>query len=156
MGRTPSGHAKYQIETLWDRHKEINRRLALGQENKQIALELGITPTNVSNVRNSHLAREHRSGLQDMADEEASNLKVRIAKDGPVLYEMYQEMLKKENLSDNLRFKMIQDMLDRGGYGAVQKSQNISAKLTKEDLDELTQRGVEAGIIQVVAEEANG
>ena len=47
MAKLPTGNRKYQIKELWDRHHEINRRILLGQKNKEIAEDLNITEATV-------------------------------------------------------------------------------------------------------------
>ena len=57
MGRLPTGQRKYQIQELWDSHREINRRLVSGQNQKDIARDMGITEAKVSYTKNSAVAQ---------------------------------------------------------------------------------------------------
>jgi len=73
--RRPSGRVpKQPITHLWDRHREIARRLACGERQKDIALDLGMTQSRMSIISNSPVLRERVDQLQEKADEEAKDV----------------------------------------------------------------------------------
>jgi len=152
MGRLPHRDRvrKYQLQELWDDHKEINRRLALGQKNVDIAQEMHITPALVSYTKHSTIATIEREKMQAEMDGITVDVGKRIRELGAVAVEVLAETMSDPNSTRGLRTKVAMDILDRAGYGAVQrtKNENHNYTLTSDALDELKRRGREAGIIR--------
>lgn len=152
MGRNPTGQSqrKYQIEQLWDIHKEICRRIALGQKNVDIAKELGVTEVMVSYTRNSTLGIQQRELLHAREDERVVSLGVRIKEMAPKALDVLEQILDNAGeipIGPKLQAKVAESILDRAGYGAIQRSrnENVITHLTREDIDELKQRAAAAG-----------
>lgn len=149
MGRNPLGRRKYQLQTMWDRHREINRRLAVGQTPTQVAKEMGVTPAMVTYTKNSHLAMQERTVLQRELDMKAVDVGKRIRDEAALCVERLSQIRDDPTCPAATRAKVCMDLLDRAGFGAIHRTQNenITAHLTGEEIEELKQRGREAGII---------
>ena len=142
MGRHPTGQRKYEVQHLWELHREVIRRLVLGQKPKAIAEDLRITPQTVSNIQNSAVAQKEIARLRAERDEEVRDVQEHIAEIAPKAVEVLEEMLQ-ENVPHNLRLKAAQDVLDRAGYGAVRRSIELHGHLRPEDIDKIRARGDE-------------
>jgi len=158
MGRLPTNRRRYQLKELWDRHQEINRRLAVGQPSVQIAEEMGITPVCVSYTKNSHLAQERRAVLQRELDVKAIDVGKRIRALAGEAVETLSAVMADPDGQKHLRVRVACDLLDRAGYGAINRTQNqnIVAHLTHDDLEQLKQLGRNAGLIVDTPIEAIG
>ena len=64
MGYPVTGKRKYMLKFLSDRHKEICRRLVLGEKHKDIAADLGITRELVSIVKGSDVGQDYLQELE--------------------------------------------------------------------------------------------
>lgn len=135
MGRHATGNRKYSIQKIWDRHNEIIRLILLGQDNISIARELGVTPQNVSDVRNSPIVRERLEILQEERDASAVDISKRISRLAPKALDVMDEILRGEaacTAGDRLRAAV--DVLDRGGYSAPQRHEHVHGVLTGKEL----------------------
>ena len=149
MGRTPTGHRKYQIQSIWDQHHSILQRLLLGQRSKDIAAELGCTEAMVSYTKNSTLVQRQLSIMRGARDAEildcAIQLKQRVGK----ALEVLDDTLENENFPA-LRYKAASDILDRE-VPKVSRFEGITARLSREDISRLTNRAItvarEAGLV---------
>lgn len=145
----------YSITKLRDRHKEIIRLLSLGMENKEISEMLGVTPQNISDVRNSPLAQKELSIMQAQRDAESLDIAIQIKNTAPAAFKILETMINRENeyLAENkderpsvLAISTAKDVLDRAGHSAVKKqfNMNASSKLTPEDIERMKQDAFKA------------
>ena len=147
---SPIGERKYMIKTIHARHHEIARRIALGQENVEIANALRITPQNVSDVRNSPLMLSLIKLLQDSSDQKVADTTKRINSMLPKILDRFEGIIEDQMAKDTDVITLGKDLLDRGGYSPTRKI--LHGHLTAEDLREIKQRAKAVGI---VVEETN-
>lgn len=122
LARESASVTKFKLKYIKPRHQEIARRLVLGQTQQQISEQLGITPAWLSRIVHDPLFKLQYNRL--VAQREATMMDVReqleeIAPDA--LDTMVKIMYNPKN--PTLQFNAAKDILDRAGFGAVQKSQ---------------------------------
>lgn len=146
MGRLPSNNRKYEIQSLQERHREILRRLALGQAPKEIATSLSITPQVVHYVKNSHIGKRELGLIQGARTADAIEVTNQIQELAPEALDTLESLMGDEKESPgSLRAKIAIDILDRAGHGAVKKQLNVSHHLSQEDIDDIKMRSKEVG-----------
>ena len=149
--------AQQKVNVLWEQHEEILRRLALGQRNKQIALELGITPVAVSYVRNSDLGRARLAELQNNANAAVKEVTKRVKEMAPQVLDALEEMYQDESTPAAVRAKICFDLLDRAGTAAPSRHQvaHAVAYLPEESLQRIKERARQNGLVVDVDVEAS-
>jgi uncharacterized protein YerC len=147
MGRLPTNNRNYQIKAIQDNHREILRRLALGQSAKQIAGDLGCTTAVVSYVKNSRLGRGELDNLQLSRDSAVKDLSQQIKEAAPEAFQVLLSLMRDDaNTPRALRAKIAMDNLDRAGLSPVKKVANFDALLTLEEIESLKERAKSVGI----------
>lgn len=134
--RRPSGRVpKQPITHLWDRHKEIARRLVMGQRQKDIADDLGMTQSRISIVANSPVVQEKVEELAESRDESAKDVAGRLKALSENAVDILDEVLSKNTtpFNANLQVKVAQDVLDRAGYPkSIRSEGDINHKVSAE------------------------
>ena len=158
--RVPPGTPRkaWEVKELWDLHKEISRRIFLGQKNVVIAEALGCTAQFVCMVRNSPVVKEHTEMMQGAADANCLDVAQRIQEMAPKALNVLEEILDTKNnpsISPALRFRAAESILDRSGNSKIIKSQNLNMNMGKDDLEAIKERALkkakEAGITVVTS-----
>ena len=150
----------WQVGRMWDKHHEIKRLLLIGHTNVEIAEMVGCTPQTVSNVKNSEIVQEELSIMRAARDAESIDVATEIRNLAPVAIGMVKEVINGQTIDGEkpnlpMRLRTAEKLLDRAGYGGVQRSVGVHAVFTKDDLDEIKQRAFASGTvidIGVVAE----
>jgi len=153
--RVPEGTPRksWEVTEMWDVHKEIARRIVLGQKNNVIAEALNCSYQLVSNVRNSPVIKEHTEIMQGAADAECVDVARRITEMAPAALDVLETILteKEGQASLALKLKTAESILDRAGHSKIQKTQNLHAHLTGDQLNAIKERAIQkardAGII---------
>lgn len=152
--RKPPGAPRkvWEVTEMWDIHREIARRIALGQKNVRIAEDLNITPVMVSAVRNSPVVKEHTEIMNGAADAHTVDVAQRIQNMAGKALDVLEEILDNKMVASTaLKVRAAESILDRSGNSKIQKTQNLHAHLTSDQLEEIRQRAVEkaksAGIL---------
>lgn len=128
-------------------HREIVRRLVLGQRPREIAAELGVTPQTVSNVRNSSVVRQYMEMLQQGRDADVVAVQRRIKELAAVAIDVLEEAMEDESTPMGVRVRAAIDVLDRGGHAAPKRVEFLHGVFTRKDLEELKQRAIAAGAV---------
>lgn len=140
MGKLPSNNRQYHVQAVQERHREILRRLVIGESPKVIAAALGITPQNVSDVRNSDLCKEELAKLSAARDKSLIEIPDRIKDTVSDALLVMKDCL----LDPDPKIKMAaaKDLLDRGGFVPIKRVQNenTTLTLTPEDIKKLKER----------------
>lgn len=152
MGRLPINNRNYEIQILQEDHREILRRLTVGQSVKDIAKALSITPTKVTYVKNSRLGKNELSIIQGARNAEAIEISKQIKELQPKAIALMEEVMDDEEKSPRaLRVKIAMDILDRGGHGAIKRNVNLNKNLSEENINKIKDRarlmGEESGVI---------
>jgi len=158
----PKAERKYQIQHLWEKHYEMARLAVVGYSNIQIAEIIGMSPDHISIVMNSKIFKEHVQVLRAARDAGAADISRRIIEVAPIALARIKEVVEepifvntklddgtemrvKNPLADpSLAIKASQDLLDRAGFGAVEKK--ITANYDISELEKLKQAALQAGI----------
>ena len=143
--KNPDGR-QYQIKELWAIHHEILRRLLLGQNNREIAADLGIDQVVVSYTKNSALGKRHLELLKGAVDAETVDVKVLI-KDMAVKAAEVLKTAMEGTHPMALKLVAAKEVLDRAGYPKVIRTENLHAHLTDEDIKSIKSRAREEGMI---------
>lgn len=142
MGRLPTGNRKYQISHIWDIHREVMRRLVLGQKPIEIARALGISPAMVSYTQNSSIVISEMNKLRKDRDTDTVSVAKRIAEMSPKAIETLEDIMGDVEESPRaLRAKVAMDVLDRAGHGAPKKVVGavLHGHLTSNEVEKIKQ-----------------
>ena len=133
---------KYELIELQSIHKEIIRRLVLGQKPANIAKALGLSHNMVSSVRNSSITRKHLEMLEEKADGDVVTIKKRIRAIAPKALLLLENILNGVDDDGSIldltimqQAKVAQDLLDRGGFGKMVKMEADVTVNSKADSD---------------------
>lgn len=161
--RVPGAPKKcYQVTEMWDMHHEIARRVVLGQTNVAIANALSVSPTLVSNVRNSPVVQQKMDLLRGTRDAETVDIAAQIKEIAPDALEVLRQVIEDgevsgEKIPARLRAHHSEKLLDRAGFGAPKIIQGsmLHGHFTKDDIDEIKGRAETLGLMSgTVVEDA--
>lgn len=144
---------KYNIKKLWELHQNIAQEVSLGKSNVEISSVLGITPQTVSNVRNSPIGKDKIEVLTAAMDAETVDIGRRIREFAPKALEYLEKIIegREPGASVSLRAKIASNHLARAGYGEITKVHSLNATVSKDDIEEIKARALEARRINVSA-----
>lgn len=130
---------KFQLAAVRERQQEIIRRLVLGQDNKEIAADLGITPQMVSMTRNSTICKERIAVMEAQRDATTIDVARHIAEIAPKAAVMLEEIMDNEDNPLATRVRIAEGFLDRAGHGKITKVQGsmTHGHFTSEDIARL-------------------
>jgi hypothetical protein len=110
------------IHMVWRQHHEIKRRVFLGQSDAEVARAVGCAPSTVAKLRTSDIMQRELAILNAQADAVAVDAMALMKKEGPrnvaFLIEVRDGVL---DADMKTRVGIAQDMLDRVGFGKIQK-----------------------------------
>lgn len=146
---------KYTAKYLWDNYRQIARMIAAGLKNIEIAAETGLTPQQISNIRNSPIVREWIEFLQDEMDKDQLETSRRIRELAPTAVETLKEVMEDKSGLGSDRRQAATALLDRGGFGPVRTVKSDEGNLTTEEVEGMVERAKGANINLEVIEEAS-
>ncbi len=137
---------RYNVQALWEKHHEILRQVVMGRSNVEIASTIGCTPQTVSNLRNSPMAKEEIERLSSGRDESAMSIAQRIEEFAPIALDLIENIVRgrEPTASIGLRAKLAGGQLARAGYGEVHKVQALHGVLSRQDIESIKERAVQA------------
>ena len=162
--RRSSNRTHREIKSLWSRNHEIINLAVRGHKQTVIAEILNINISTVSDTLNSELGERKLSELRFGRDEEAKVVaeKIRVLTDKALV--VYHEFFDDEKGELGIKDKRegAKDFLnDMSGLRAATKVHSLSAsvQLTRQELEEFKQRGIQAAkdsgmIVEAEVEEA--
>ena len=138
--RVPEKPVAQPLQHMWERHKEMARRLVAGDKPGVICQEMGITPGRFSIICNSPIFSQHVNSLSEKANFSVSDIRERIFNNAPKALDILEDVMenKAQKYDAKLQVKVARDMLDRGGLGTVQKTEVMV--LTGADIQKLKER----------------
>jgi len=101
-------------------HREIARRLVLGQRQSDICVDLGISTGRLSIIVNSPLFKLELKRLEDIRDKGVEDVTRSLKNLAPVALEQIERTMYTAK-SEKLRTQCAWDILDRAGYKATDK-----------------------------------
>lgn len=127
---------------MWERHKEIARRLIAGDRQKDIADDLNMTYSRMSIICNSPAFVSHLNRMSVGADNNALDVQDRIEVLSIDAMALLEDALQDNTMAidPKTRIGVARDILDRAGHSAVKKTQAVTAVLTAEDIAEMRGR----------------
>lgn len=119
MGALPQmKERKYNIKFMWDKHHEVKRLALLGCQNKEISELLGVTPQNISDIRNSPIFKDQMKVMEVARDSATIDVARAIIEEGPKNLELLTKVRDSIEMDGQpvplaLRVNVAKDMLDR-------------------------------------------
>jgi hypothetical protein len=147
--RFASSGRKYQIEMLWETHREILRLKLLRFTHRDIANVLGIAEATVSYTVNSAVGKRHLEVMRGAADADTLDMAKEIRDRLPKALEILDEVMNDPNAPKALRAREANNIIDRaiGKPPQTVKAEHLHAHLTAEDIEDLKKRGRARGIV---------
>lgn len=139
----------YNIKQLWQRSHEIINLAAQGFRNSDIAEILNVSPATVSNTLNSDLGEHKLSEIRFSKDEEVKKVTAKIRSLTNKALQIYHQILDDESGECTLKDKKAAAdtvVLELSGLRVPTRvqSHNINQQLTKEEIEDFKNRGIEA------------
>lgn len=158
MGRTPGvwceSVEKYGLTYIRPYHREIARRLVLGETAARICRSLGMGEGRMSIIVNSPLFKLELKRLEELRDNGVADVTQTLKELSPLALEVVERTMHKSN-SETLRFSAAQDVLDRAGYGKTTKVlAQFAGNITHSTLSEAELRQLVLDRVQRIKDEA--
>ena len=157
MGRLPKNTRHYEPEILQARHREMLRRLALGQSRQSIADDLGISTATITYTQHSALGQAQLALLQNSRDSTVADISEKIQELLPKAIEVMEGALngfiqpaENNNVTPGQKINVAKDILGRGGHVAptrIQGQIDHNHKLTADDIASIKERAGKAAKI---------
>ncbi len=144
MGRTPgveSGSVtKYGLSYIRPYHREIARRLVLGQMQVAICDDLGMSTSRMSIIINSPLFKIELMKMEELRNSGVADVTKTLQEVSPLALEVIEKTMF-QGKSESIRFKAAQDILDRAGHGVTtRRDVNVSGMVSHANLSEVEMR----------------
>jgi hypothetical protein len=151
MGRipTPGGSASQAVLSLGyvrPRHREIARRLVLGETQSQIARSLNMSEGRMTLIVNSPLFKLEIAKMEKDRTDAVVDVANQIVLACPEALDQVERIMYTAN-SEKVRLDAAKDLLDRGGFGAVKKFAGVvghgdidTASMQDDELRKLVQQ----------------
>lgn len=146
MGRPSTQETQgYQLEALNGSHEEILRLDILGYKAKEIGDILGMHRASISRIQGAKLYKDRRAILAAARDSDSVDVSKSILRLAPQALEQMQHVLDHGVINDvgvkpELVIKVAESVLDRAGFQAIKKVENI----TNEEKDNMLQNALAA------------
>ena len=135
----------YDAQKLNDTHKEILRRISLGEKVENIARDLQVTTQMVRYTKSGRLGQQKLDLLEGARDAGSIDVAQRIQEIAPRALEILEDLMNDDSTNKGLRARVADSLLDRAGYGAVKKVAIANTKvLTSNDIEEIKSRALAA------------
>lgn len=148
----------FEVNKMWEVHKEIVRKLLLGEKNSEIAEDLGVSEVMVSYTRNSKVVQSQLSIMGAARDADTIDLAREIREKAPKALELLEGIIEDNGTTHSMALaaKTAENWMDRAGYGAPKRIEALVAHLTAEEIEGIKKSAVidaEASSIIVKPEE---
>lgn len=142
MGRIPEEMSQsvqnLQLGYIRPYHREIARRLVLGQKQSDICRDLGLSASRISIIVNSPLFKIEVCKLENERDKGVVDVQRTLQEVSPLALEVMERTMLMGR-SEKLRFDAASSLLDRAGYGAIGKQAiNISGMVKYGEVESLS------------------
>jgi hypothetical protein len=143
MARIPRKHkdSSFGIQYMWEHHKEIARRLLLGERQCDICKSINVSPAWLSTVCASPAFVKYLDSLRARTEAGIIDVRKEITAGALEGIKVLRNLL--TAASDQIKFKAAVDLLDRDGYAPVKKvevKEDVNVHLTGDRIRELVQR----------------
>lgn len=106
------------LERLRPIHREVIRRLVMGQRPADIAMALGISEGTIYNMQRSELFQQELQRMQGLRDKNAVDVSDVLRDIAPVALNVVERIMYSSQ-SDKVRLDAARDILNRAGYGTT-------------------------------------
>lgn len=152
MARIPRGKHKHaNLQVLWEHHKEIARRLLLGERQFEICKAINVSPSWLSIITTSPAFIRYLDSLRARTEAGICDVRKEITEGAKDSIKVLRGLLSSTN--ENIQAKVAIDLLDRDGYAPVKQVQvqQTNVHLTSERIEALKVRRAELlGANQIV------
>jgi hypothetical protein len=136
--RVRKGIPSQPITYLWERQREIARRLVVGDRQCDIARDLNMTPGRMSIICNSTIFKKYLGSISERREEKACDISEKIRKGAELGVTVLYDALSSNDAHISLKAKIAQDFLDREGHGKVSTVKTeVTHVLTAGKIEEL-------------------
>ena len=139
-----TGQSKQKVKHLWERQHRILRLCHQGFSNVEVAAMVGVTPQNVSDIKNSQLGQQKLNVMKANSDLDALEGKDRIDAMVTPSMKFLEDIIlaqgEAEGASLALRAKYADKHLSRAGFGEIRKVAQMSGKLSSADIMQIKER----------------
>jgi hypothetical protein len=151
----------FEVDKMWEIHREISRLLLLGFKNTEIAERLNVSPAMISYTRNSQVVKDQIGLMEGARDADIIDLSKEIRIKAPKALKLLEQIIDEEPgtigelASPALKAQTAEKWLNRAGYPEQKQGNNmhLHAYYTAQDLEEIKKRARESGmVIEVEAE----
>lgn len=158
MGRIPEVESqtvvRYGLGYIRPYHREIARRLVLGERAVDISKSLGMGQERLSIIVNSPLFKLEVKRLEEMRDNGVADVQQTLREISPIALEVIERTMHSSK-SEALKFAAAQDVLDRAGFGKTTKViSNVSGNITHSNMSEAELRQLVVDRVQRIKDEA--
>lgn len=152
---------RYGLGYIRPYHREIARRLVLGQRAVDISVDLKISQARLSIVINSPLMQLEVKRLEDMRNSGVQDVSIQLQEVAPTMLEICERIAifgKNENTS----LSAAQDLLDRAGVSKVHKidahitTETHEQRLARYQRDKMEKNNIVETTVQVMNSSNNG
>ena len=141
MARIPRGkHKHVNLTVLWEHHKEIARRLLLGERQFEICKSLSVSPSWLSIMTTSPAFIKYLDSLRARTEIGLKDVRSEITAGAKDSVTVLRNLLKSSN--ENIQAKVAMDFLDRDGYAPakVMQVQSTTVHLTADRIEQLKEK----------------
>lgn len=131
------------LNHMWERHKEIARRLLCGERQADIAKALNMSLSRISIICNSPIFKHHLDRLSHGRNEEAIDIQRNLQHNAELASQILNQILSnKVEAPTHLKARVAMDALDRGGFPkvSISKNENVNVTLTADKLEEIKRK----------------
>ena len=125
MGRVPLNCSpsveKYGVAYIRPYHREIARRLVLGQKESEIRELVGLSQSRFSIIINSPLFKYEVARLEAERDESTADVAKTLKEVSPLALEVIERTMYSAD-SQRLRYDAACTIMDRAGHGSINRS----------------------------------
>lgn len=111
---------KYTLAHIKPLHKELARRLVLGQKPMEIWRDLNISPEHIRTLMKSPLFKIELAKLEEKRDKGVVDVTKTLHEISPLALEQIERLMYTAT-TETLKFKAAESILDRAGYGSISK-----------------------------------
>lgn len=113
------------------------RYVAVGVPNHELALQFGMTESQITRIVNSPVFIAEVQRLTDQIDEEVVDIRKDLERMAPRAVEVLDEQLNYPGTDDKVRQRAAFDVLDRCGHGVNKPNQGGNRSLTLVKIDKI-------------------
>lgn len=124
MGELSTTVRKYGLSNIRPRHREMARRVVLGQTQIEIAKALGISQPRMSVIVNSPLFKIEIKRLEELRDAGVADIRQDLQEMAPGALETLERTMY-QGKTEKIKVQCAESILDRAGHGKINKVEGL-------------------------------